>query len=136
MASNTLNIPPHYLANTAAALGTFMVAQNMYGAINPRSILSALGFALPSTAQTDPPTLALVEGMTRMFATTRVSLALTMLATWYYKDYRVLGWTMLASSIMAMSDGFVSLRVSGRGQWLHWGALPVSFGVGFGLLAS
>ena len=135
MASNTPTIPPHYLANSTVVLSTFIIANNIYGAINPRSVLTRLGFSLPGTAQTDPPTLALVEGISRMFATTRISLGVAMLATWYYKDHRALGWSMLAGTLMTLSDGFVSLKVSGTGQWHHWSAVPVCLGVAVGLLA-
>lgn len=95
------SIPPHYLANTAAALGTFILLNNVYGALNPRGALNQLGFPVPIS----PSDQKLVNGMTRMFATTRICAGITTLAMWYFKNYKALGVSMVSGCIMAISDG-------------------------------
>ena len=83
-------------------------------------------------------------------------MSLSSIAVWYYGNYRALGWGMLAGSIMAIVDGqvaaelqyrsidcayanrvirWVSKDVSGKGEWGHWGAIPIGLGLGTGLLA-
>ena len=132
-------IPPHYLANTSLALSTFILANNAYGALNPRTTLSMLGFSASSTISSADQTL--LEGITTMFCTTRVCLALSTFAMWSQAGgaaregcFRAMGWATLAGTLMAVGDGFVSKRVSGKGEWGHWGAVPISLGVGLGLI--
>lgn len=57
-----------------------------------------------------------------------------MLAMWYHRSNKALGWSLIAGSVMAVVDGIVSRSVIGKGQWMHWSALPVGILVGFGLL--
>lgn len=123
-------IPLRYYANTAAALGVFITGINIFGLSQPRWTLTQLGFPLPMAA-TDR---SLVDGMTRMFCGTRIAVGVSMLGMWYHGNTKALGVSMLAGSVMAVADGLVSRSVVGKGQWMHWGFLPVSFVVGFGLL--
>lgn len=97
------SIPPHYLANTAAALGGFILLNNVYGALNPRGALDQLGFPTPMSTSDQ----TLVNGITRMFASTRVVMGITTLAMWYFKAHKALGASMVAGCIMAISDGYV-----------------------------
>lgn len=125
-------IPLRYYANTAGVLGAFITTINLYGVLQPRATLAALGFPLPLA----PTDRTLVGGITRMFCGTRVALGVTMLAMWYHRDHKALGVSMVAGSIMAIVDGIVSRSVTGKGEWMHWGSLPVSFVVGLGLLGN
>lgn len=69
-----------------------------------------------------------------MFCGTRIALGASMLGIWYHGSTKALGMSVLAGSVMAIVDGLVSRSVMGKGEWMHWGALPVSFVIGFGLL--
>lgn len=95
------SIPTHYLANTAAALGAFITLNNIYGAFNPRGALNQLGFPVPMSASDQ----TLVNGVTRMFATTRIVMGISTLAMWWFRSYKALGVSMVSGCIMAISDG-------------------------------
>lgn len=123
-------IPLRYFTNTAAALGVFLTSINIYGLYRPRWTLIQLGFLL-TIAPTDR---SLVEGITRMFCGTRIAVGVSMLGMWYYGNTEALGLSVLAGPVMATVDGFASRSAVGKGEWMHWGYLPVSFVVGFGLL--
>lgn len=94
-------IPTRYLANTSAALGLFIVANNIYGAINPRGALNMLGFPIPAS----PGDQKLVLGLTRMQATTRIALGASTLAMWNYGCYRAMGLGGVVGVLMAVVDG-------------------------------
>lgn len=128
--TTTSQIPLHYYANTGAALGCFITGINIYGAIRPRTTLSQLGFPLPIA----PTDRTLVDGLVRMLCGTRIALGAGLLAMWYHGNYKALGLSSIAGSVMAVMDGFVSRSVIGKGEWMHWGALPVGLLVGVGLL--
>ena len=95
------SIPPHYLANTAAALGGFILLNNVYGTLKPRGLLDMLGYPTPMSASEQ----TLVNGVTRMFASTRVVMGITTLSMWYFKSHKALGASMVAGCIMAIADG-------------------------------
>ena len=54
-------------------------------------------------------------------------------AAWY-GDRRILGWLMIAGSVVAGVDGAVCKWRVGKGEWGHWGYGPVLAGVGVVLL--
>lgn len=126
----TPTIPLRYYTNTAAALGVFLTSINIYGLVQPQWTLTQLGFPLPIA----PTDRTLVEGITRMFCGTRIAVGVSMLGMWYHGNTKSLGLSVLAGSVMATVDGFASRLVVGKGEWMHWRYLPVSFVVGFGLL--
>lgn len=95
------SIPPHYLSNTAAALGAFITLNNIYGALHPRGALNQLGFPTPIS----PSDQTLVNGITRMFATTRICVGVSTLAMWWFGSHKALGVSMVAGCVMAFSDG-------------------------------
>lgn len=123
-------IPLHYYVNTGAALGLFITGINFYGLLRPRMTLTQLDFPLPIA----PTDRTVVDGLIRMFCGTRIALGASMLGMWYHGSTKALGFSVLAGSVMAVVDGWVSRLVVGKGEWMHWGALPVSFVVGLGLL--
>lgn len=53
----------------------------------------------------------------------------------YYEARQVLGWILVAASLVAGVDGWVCYRFVGMGQGGHWGYAPVLAAVGAELLA-
>ena len=144
------SIPTAYLSNTAAALGLFITVNNIYGALNPRGALNQLGFPVPIS----PSDQTLVNGVVRMFATTRICVGVSTLGMWWFGNHKALGISMVVGCVMAISDGYVTLsvcrmcnfsiltkwtslvsrQVSGKREWAHWWAAPVGTAIGIGLL--
>lgn len=97
----TSRIPPFYLANTALVLSTFITLNNANTLFRPRTGLKQLGFTNPVS----PSDQKTVDGIMRMFASTRMVVGLSTFAMWWYKDYRAMGWSMLAELLMSGVDG-------------------------------
>ena len=76
----------------------------------------------------------------RLFGARDIAVGLTTLAIWYYGDgrgganHKVLGLAMLAGSLIVAVDGWVSRLVIGKGEWNHWGFVPLNIAIGVGLL--
>ncbi len=130
MPTNTPPLQPYHAAGLAAVLGTFIGLNSTYGILSPGGALRQLGFR----TAVSPSDKELTEGLLRMFSATRVVVGVSQVAAWWYGDYKVLGCQMVASALMAAVDGWVSKSVSGKGQWAHWGALPVGLSIGVWLL--
>ena len=94
-------IPPSYLANTALVLSTFITVNNTDALFRPRKGLKQLGFSAPMS----PTDQTLVDGLMRMFASTRIVVGVSTMAMWWYRDYRAMGWSMLAGLLMSGVDG-------------------------------
>lgn len=92
---------PDRMANIAASLGAFIVVNNAYALMRPQSALAQLSFPPPLS----PADQDLVHGLTRMHAATRVVVGASTLATWWYGNYKALGWQSVAGILMAIVDG-------------------------------
>ena len=130
MSSTTPTIPPHYLANTAAVFSAFITVNGIYGTLQPAQVLKMLSFPNASS----PADQNLVEGLVRMFASTRTVVGLSSLAMWWTGDYKALALANVAGTLMALTDGWVTKRLLGKGEWGHWWAAPVGLSIGVGLL--
>lgn len=97
--SYTINI--RHVANVAGSLGAFIGLNSLYGLLDPRGALNQLGFPTPVS----PSDQDMADGLTRMFSASRLVVASAQIAAWHYGDYKVLGWQMTASVIMAVVDG-------------------------------
>lgn len=108
--------------------------------LRPSSALEMLGFrssfAGLSTSSPSPTDEQdrLALALTQMYGARQLSLGLTTIAAFSVSDDPVvLGAIMLAGIPIAVIDGFVSKALTGKGQWGHWAAVPVSLVLGLGL---
>ncbi|KAI9639969.1 hypothetical protein NHQ30_011638 [Ciborinia camelliae] len=76
---------------------------------------------------------ALIEALMTIYGARDIFMGLAMYAASYHRNYKTLGWIVIAGSAVAGVDGWVCYRAGG-GQADHWGYAPVHLVVG-GLLA-
>lgn len=119
-----------YLLNTAGALGLFPLSVGLLGLANPTSGWSIFSFPKP----TSPEAQKVGETFFLFWASRDVFMGLVTSAAWYHSDHRMMGYALLAASMAAVTDGVISLRQKGSGQWLHWSFVPVLGGIGGGLV--
>ncbi|KAF7890237.1 hypothetical protein EAF00_008552 [Botryotinia globosa] len=81
----------------------------------------------PSLPQT-PSKTTLIEALMTIYGARDIFMGLAMYAG-SYRNYKTLGWIVVAGSGVAFVDGWVCWRAGG-GQGDHWGYAPVHAGVG------
>lgn len=107
--------------------------------LRPSSALEMLGFKSSSSSSSTPQSpnheeTRVALAVTQMYGARQISLGLATIAVFSVTDDPVvLGAVMLAGIPIAVIDGFVSKALTGKGQWGHWVAVPVSLVFGLGL---
>ncbi|KAG4026263.1 hypothetical protein MFRU_043g00660 [Monilinia fructicola] len=89
----------------------------------------ALTFYRPFSLPTAPSDKALVEALMTIYGARNIFMGLSMYAASYYRNYKTLGWIVIAGSGVAFVDGWVCYKAGG-GQADHWGYAPVHTIVG------
>lgn len=92
----------------------------------PASALALFQFPAPA----DPAARQLVENLIIVYGSRDIVMGSAIWATAFFGSRKALGSILLVSCFAAVVDGFVSLRQIGRGQWNHWGLVPLGAGVG------
>ncbi|KAF7867525.1 uncharacterized protein EAF02_009716 [Botrytis sinoallii] len=82
----------------------------------------------PSLPQT-PSNTILLESLLTIYGARDIFMGLAMYAASYHRNYKTLGWIVVAGSGVAFVDGWVCWRAGG-GQGDHWGYAPVHAVVG------
>ncbi|KAF7857958.1 hypothetical protein EAF04_009315 [Stromatinia cepivora] len=106
--------------------GTIFIIFGINALIRPSHALTFYKpFSLPKTASD----AALVEALMAIYGARDIFMGLTMYAASYYRNYKILGWLVMAGSGVAFVDGWVCY-MAGGGQGDHWGYAPVHMIVG------
>lgn len=119
-----------YFVNAAAVLGVAPIVFGVNAILRPHSALSLLQFSAPPQPEGQRLTLSLIQ----IAGGRNIALGLMILAAWTRRDRRTLALTILATTPVAVIDGFVSRAQIGRGEWNHWAFIPLSLGAAGGLL--
>ena len=119
-----------YLEKGALILSFFPTIVGLRILIEPQFALRVLQFPTPSSAADRN----LVYGLVRLFGARDLAIGVTAMALWYYGHRKSLGAAILSGAILTVTDGIVSGQVIGKGQWIHWGFVPLNLGLGLGLL--
>ena len=123
-----------YVANTAAVIGLIPTAIGICAILRPQLGLSILQFPTP----TAPKVRTLVHGLIRIYGARDLAIGLTTLAIWHFGGAgqgnevgcMILGCSTLAGVLLVAVDGWMSKVVIGRGEWNHWGGIPIGLGLG------
>lgn len=72
--------------------------------------------------------------LARIYGSRNVMLGLLVMAIRLSGDRRLMGWSMLLGCLEPLGDGLIQLSLTGAGVMKHWVFVPVTLGVGAGLL--
>ena len=111
------------LATAAAVINLVPIAAGVGFLFRPAAALPALGFDEPS----NPRDQRLVDGLVQMYSVRQVAGGLGGIILWFFGAYRPMGWTMLVTGgLIAVTDGLVAKKTTGKHVMTHWVAVPVS----------
>lgn len=72
-------------------------------------------FRIPTP--TEPYGRRVALGLMRVYGSRNMAIGLSVLAMWYYSQFKVMGLACLAGCIMTTTDGFVAREVVGGKEW-------------------
>ena len=126
-----------YFANTAAGVGGMVGAIGVTALLSPDTALTKI-FEFPNVRGIQDRKT--VSGLLQIFGIRDLALGLSVLAAWYHgcrhgdnTGYKTLGSILLLGCLVSITDGLVSRKVIGKGEWRHWGFVPVLAGLGLAL---
>ena len=119
-----------FIWHTSAALSTFFLGFGINAILRPRAGFEIFEFEYPKTAKDR----TLIDNLMVIYGIRDVFMGVSMLAAWYYGAREVLGWSLVAGSVVAFVDGVANKAVLGHGQGKHWGYAPMLTIVGGVLL--
>jgi Domain of unknown function (DUF4267) len=114
----------------AGSISAIMVGLGVNAIFRPQTALELLQFPKAAT----PADQKLVDSLMRIYGARNIAMSLGQGITAYFGHTKALAWILLGNSIVAIVDGFISKDQIGRGEWNHWGFIPVSVGLGSALL--
>lgn len=129
MASGMLPANSPYLMNGAGAFGFAALTIGAVGHFD-----RTIAWKVFAEEQPTEEARKLGDNFLLMWAGRDLFMGVVTTAAWYHNDRRAMGYILLASCLVCVQDGILSLRQLGRGQWLHWGCVPVFAGMGARLL--
>ncbi|EXJ76687.1 uncharacterized protein A1O5_01195 [Cladophialophora psammophila CBS 110553] len=126
-----------YLPRIVGGFGIFAFGLGVNALFNPRSALALFQFPHPGARASsieDTPEGRLVESVMMLEGARTIALGTALMSTSYFGSRKALTVMVWTSTLVAVADGFISLRQIGGGQWGHWGFVPVGVVIG-GLLS-
>ena len=75
-----------------------------------------------------------MDGLIQIYASRDIAIGLATLAMWYHGSNNALAYSMFAGCVITGTDGWVSKKLIGKGEWMHWGFMLPGFAIGAGLL--
>ncbi|CAD6453138.1 25861c26-2114-481d-b35f-3da481b28d10 [Sclerotinia trifoliorum] len=106
--------------------GTIFILLGINAVIRPSH---ALTFYQPFSFPKNASDAALVEALMTIYGARDIFMGLAMYIASYYRNYKILGWVVMAGSAVAFVDGWVCYRAGG-GEGDHWAYAPVHMTVG------
>lgn len=110
-----------YLSYIALFTSLFPLCLGINALIQPRSALSVLEFAPPSSDADKK----LVDNLLRLYGVRDVFLGLSIITVTFLGHKKATGWLLLWGSGVVTMDGVVAGDQIGRGEWNHWSFAPV-----------
>lgn len=107
--------------HTSALLSLLPLAFGINAMVRPRSGFEIFEFEYPKAVKDRK----LIDGLMLIYGIRDVFWGMSQIAAWYYGAREVLGWLMVAGSVVAFVDGVANKAVLGYGQGKHWGYAPV-----------
>jgi hypothetical protein len=109
-------------------MGIVPIAFGINAILRPAHALTFFEFEPPLA----PADRSLVDSLMVVYGVRDIFMGLAIYAAGFLGTRKSLGWTLIATSAVAVADGAVCWA-QGRGQWNHWGYAPVVAVIG-GLL--
>jgi hypothetical protein len=129
MAATTLSQSGSLFA-AAVTLSLVPIGLGITALIKPRAILGLVEFPVPAA----PENMKLVYNLLRMYGVRNIVMGSALCIVAYSGRRDVFGCLLIVSSLVGFVDGFVAINQTGKGQWSHWGFMPVMIGMGSALL--
>lgn len=89
--------------------------------LRPRAGFEQFEFKYPAKAEDRK----LIDGLMLIYGIRNVCMGFSMLAAWYFGAREVLGYSLIAGSVVAFVDGIANRAVLGYGQGQHWSYAPM-----------
>lgn len=96
----------------------------------PESMLKLIEFPIP----TEPQSRKLACALARLHGIRNITLCSLFINNALTGDKNLIAAGLAGIVFMMLGDGFVSRSLLGKGEWLHWGYVPVYGGFVAGLL--
>ena len=129
MATRNFSQSP-YLPTIAKVLAVIPIGFGINAILRPGSALAVFEFEPPASAADQK----LVDSLMVLYGARDIFMGIAMFATAFFGSRKALGWVLVAGSAVAFVDGAVCRDQIGRGEWNHWGYLPILLTLGVLLL--
>jgi hypothetical protein len=109
-----------YISLLTTVMGIIPIGIGINAILRPAHALSLFEFERPVA----PRDQSLVDSLMIVYGARDVFMGLAISAAGFFGTRKSLGWTLIASSGVAIADGAVCWS-HGLGAWNHWGFVPV-----------
>lgn len=118
--------------HTGAALATLFLGFGINAMLRPRAGFEIFEFEYPKA----PKDQKLIDNLMIIYGIRDVFMGVSILAAYYFGAREVLGYSLIAGSVVAFVDGVANRAVLGHGQGKHWSYAPMLTIVGGILLGA
>ncbi|KAF4163583.1 hypothetical protein CNMCM6936_000575 [Aspergillus lentulus] len=108
------------LSLLTTVLGIVPIGFGINAILRPAHALTFFEFEPPVA----PRDRSLVDSLMIVYGARDIFMGLALYAAGFFGTRKSLGWTLIATSTVAIADGAVCWS-NGHGQWNHWGYAPV-----------
>jgi hypothetical protein len=109
-----------YISVLATVLGIIPISFGVNAILRPAHALTFFEFEPPVA----PGDRSLVDSLMVVYGARDIFMGLAIYAAGFFGTRKSLGWTLVATSGVAVADGAVCWS-QGHGHWNHWGYAPV-----------
>lgn len=125
-------MPSHPTLHTASlALPLLLLGFSANAFLRPDAHLTSLGFPLYTPSQ-NPEAAGLNLALMRIWGVRNFAVGSILVLIWRTGDEKLMAKATAVGGVLAVVDGWVS-RGLGSGVLMHWGLVPVVWGVAAGL---
>jgi hypothetical protein len=108
------------LSLLTAVMGIIPISFGINAILRPEHALTFFEFEPPVA----PRDRSLVDNLMIVYGVRDIFMGLAVYAAGFFGTRKSLGWTLIATSAVAIADGAVCWS-NGHGEWNHWGYAPV-----------
>ncbi|KAF8060740.1 hypothetical protein FPV67DRAFT_304710 [Lyophyllum atratum] len=109
------------LHTVAKVFALIPIAIGINAILRPQHALTLFDFTAPAS----PIDAKLVDSLVAVYGARDIFMGLAVYAAAYFADRKTLGAILIAAGGAAFADGAVVRAQVGRGEWSHWGFVPV-----------
>ncbi|KAG9254787.1 uncharacterized protein F5Z01DRAFT_636252 [Emericellopsis atlantica] len=110
-----------YIFNATAALSTVLMGFGLSATFRPDGHLRSLGFPV----HTEPTAKKLNSALMSIWGIRNISVSLLLFLIWAQKDESLMAKAMGIVIAIPFVDGFVSRRLIGYNEMMHWSFIPI-----------